>query len=150
MATEHFIGEEIYNVLPHRYPIMILDELYLEEGKTAKGIIGLREDEWFFSCHFPNNPMMPGFLLLEAMGQVLLSTFIRQTNEIPMIMKVEEVSMRGTAFPNDTVVIEAVLDRFKYGVAKGSVRAFKGEAKDENVISSVKLGFALPEVLSKQ
>ena len=154
MASEHFIGEEIYQILPHRYPIMVLDELHLEEGKGAEGIIRLREDEWFFSCHFPGRPMMPGFLLLEAMGQVLLATFIRQAGlhdrQVPMIMRVEDVSMRGTAFPGEVIVLRAVLDRFKYGIAKGSVRAFKGDRKDENVISSVRLGFAAPDTLSKQ
>lgn len=154
MAVEHFIGEEIYEILPHRYPMMLLNELHLEEGKSAEGILRLKEDAWFFSCHFPGNPMLPGFLLLEAMGQVLLATFIRQAElhdrQVPMILRVEDVSMRGTAFPGEVVTIRATLERFKYGIAKGSVVAYRGNDEDGQVISSVRLGFALPDALRKQ
>ena len=151
---EVFKGEEIYEILPHRAPVMILDKLLVDEGDSAEGVISLKGTEWFFPCHFPGNPMFPGFLLLEAMSQVLLATFIRQAElsdgQVPLMMEVKDVMMQGVARPDDTVIIRAKLLRFKYGIAKGEVVAFCNAVNDENVISSVRLGFALPGALQKQ
>ncbi len=147
-------GEEIYTLLPQRYPYMILDELHVEAGKMAEAHIYLKAEDWFFKCHFPGKPIFPGFLLVEAMGQVLLSTFISPAalidHQIPLMTEVKNISFRDFCIPGDRVIIQAELIRFKYGTARGTVVAYKNDVTQESIVTEVKMGFVLPQVLSKK
>ena len=67
-----YSGKEIYNIIPNRYPLMILDELTVDE-KSATSKIILREDSWFFECHYPGRPIMPFCLLIESMTQTFVA-----------------------------------------------------------------------------
>jgi 3-hydroxymyristoyl/3-hydroxydecanoyl-(acyl carrier protein) dehydratase len=60
-----YVGEEIYKVIPNRYPLMLLNSLTVEED-SAIGQIDLKGDEWFFQCHFPGRPIMPLSLLIPS------------------------------------------------------------------------------------
>ncbi|MCL6561351.1 MAG: 3-hydroxyacyl-ACP dehydratase FabZ, partial [Firmicutes bacterium] len=63
--------EEIKALLPHRYPFLFVDRiLELEPGRRAVGIKNVTADEFFFPGHFPDYPIMPGVLIIEAMAQV--------------------------------------------------------------------------------
>lgn len=143
-----YTGDEVYHILPMQYPYMILDSLCVEEGKWAEAVIDLKKDDWFFQCHFPNNPILPGFLLLESMGQTLLSTFIRQAalpeGQVPLMTTVKDIHFNGFCVPGDQVMIRAILKRFKYGLAKGTVVAYKNEMTETNVLAEVEFGFMLP------
>lgn len=151
---EQYTGDEINTILPMRYPYMILDSLCVEEETRAEGIINLREKAWFFECHFPGNPILPGFLLLESMGQVLLSTFIRKAElkdgQVPLMTEIKDIRLEGFGIPGDQVIIRAELKRFKYGIAKGECVAYKNTIADEFIVAKVKISFALPDVLNKQ
>lgn len=146
-------GDEINQILPMRYPYMILDILSVEEGEWAEAEIDLKEKDWFFECHFPGNPILPGFLLLESMGQVLLSTFIGRAElsfgKVPLMTEIKNIRLDGFCIPGDKVVIRAELKRFKYGTARGKVRAYKGTISDENNLAGLEMGFVLPNVLEK-
>ena len=123
MIMLSLLGEEIYSILPMRYPYMILDCLQVEEGKWAKSSIELKEKAWFFQCHFPGNPIFPGFLLLESMGQTLLSTFIKKTElkegQVPLMAEIKDIHFDSFCVPRDKIIIHAELGRFKYGIARG-------------------------------
>lgn len=152
-AMKKYIGDRIYDILPMRYPYMILNCLKVEEGTWAEAEIDLKEDDWFFKCHFPENPILPGFLLLESMTQVLLSTFIGQTGlshgQVPLMTEIKDVHLDGFCVPGDKVIIRAELKRFKYGIAKGDIKAYKDFVLDENILAGVKISFAMPGVLGK-
>lgn len=145
---DNYKGDEINNILPMRYPYMILNTLCVEEGDWAEATIHLKEDDWFFKCHFPGNPIFPGFLLLECMGQVLLSTFIRRANlddgQVPLMVEIKDIHFYSFCIPGDKILIRAELRRFKYGSAKGEIKAYKEEFADKNILSEVKIGFAMP------
>ncbi len=149
---EQYIGDEINNILPMRYPYMILDSLCVEEGKWAEAEIQLKEEDWFFACHFPENPVFPAFLLLESMGQVLLSTFIKKlglpAGQVPLMTEIKDVYLGGMCVPGDRIMIRAELKRFKYGIAKGEIKAFKEEMSEENVLAGVKITFVVPAALN--
>lgn len=150
---KRYIGDEINDILPMRYPYMILDRLEVEEGAWAEAEIDLKEDDWFFKCHFPENPILPGFLLLESMTQVLLATFIGQTGllhgQVPLMTEIKDIHLEGLCIPGDKVMIRAELKRFKYGIAKGEIKAYKEFILDENILSGVKISFAMPDMLEK-
>ncbi|HHY78357.1 MAG TPA: 3-hydroxyacyl-ACP dehydratase FabZ, partial [Clostridiales bacterium] len=64
-------AKEIQNIIPHRYPFLLVDKIIeIEEGKRAVGIKNVTINEPFFQGHFPGNPIMPGVLIVEAMAQV--------------------------------------------------------------------------------
>lgn len=150
---EEFKGEEIGEILPMKYPYMILDELRVEEKKCAQAVIMLKEDDWFFKCHFPGNPILPGFLLLESMGQTLLSTFIRQTDsgdcKVPLMAGIKDIKFEGFCIPGDKVIINAELVKFKYGIAKGVVRSYKNEVSDSSILAEINMSFALSSALER-
>ena len=61
---------DIQNILPHRYPMLLIDKIIeLEKGQKAVGIKNLTMNEHFFQGHFPDNPVMPGVLIIEALAQ---------------------------------------------------------------------------------
>ena len=130
-VTMKYTREEIYEVIPNRYPLMLLDSLDVQE-KDAIGIILLKDDHWFFECHYPGNPIMPMSLLLESMTQTFSSIFLSQVgnDEIPVISSIAgggsgAIRMRERVVPGDEIRIEAVLSSFRRGVAKGVCYAFK-------------------------
>ena len=141
-----YTGEEIYNVIPNRKPFMILDTLDVEKDKAVSELI-LKEEEWFFQCHYPGNPMLPLTLLVESMTQTFSATFLPKTvdkSEIPVISSLGEIRLKEGSKPGDVLRIEAILRSFKRGVAKGICKAFKNGA--ENPI----LEFEIVDVLPSQ
>ena len=147
---KRYEGNEINEILPMRYPYMLLNSLCVEEKKYAEAIINLKEDDWFFKCHFPGNPIFPGFLLLESMGQTLLSTFIQREEsvevQVPLMTEVRDVHFEGFCIPGDKIKIHANLKRFKYGTAKGEVIAYKNEIAEINVLARAAFVFMMPEL----
>lgn len=126
-----YFGEDIYNIIPNRYPLMILDSLDIIENK-AIGVIDLKSDNWFFDCHYPGNPIFPLCLLLESVTQTFSAIFLANNviNEIPVISSISEIKLKEASFPGDHLRIEAVLKSFRRGIAKGSCRVFKNGSED--------------------
>ena len=131
-----YTHQEINTVIPNRYPLMFLDSLEVFENQ-AIGFIVLSDDTWFFSCHFPNYPIVPMSLIIESMTQVFSATFLSKvgTLEIPVISSIMGVDGKGikqkeSVVPGDRVRITASLISFKRGIAKGVCKAFKNDAVD--------------------
>ncbi len=103
---------EIRRLLPHRYPFLLVDRiLELELGKRVVGLKNVTLNEPFFPGHFPDNPIMPGVLIIEAMAQVggilaLLSTPELRGNPFVYLMGVDKMRFRKPVVPGDQLIME--------------------------------------------
>jgi len=113
---------EILSVLPHRYPFLMVDRiLSMENDSKCTGVKCVTINEPYFQGHFPNHPVMPGVLQLEAMAQVASFLFLRQTGfpgRIGYFMSADKVKFRKMVFPGDTLFIDIELTKSKANVAR--------------------------------
>lgn len=137
MIEELRIGE-ILKLLPHRYPFLLVDRLKnVVPGESGIGIKNVTMNEEFFQGHFPENPVMPGVLQIEAMAQtagiIVLTAFPeeeRSGNSV-YFMTVDEVKFRKPILPGD--VIEFYVKKEQ---AVRNVFKFRGEAKVDGKLVS--------------
>lgn len=144
--------EEIYKIIPNRYPLMILDSLEVfEKEKDGKSItccnshIFLDENLWFFSCHYPDYPVMPLCLIIESMTQTFSATFLSRVEdkkEIPVISSLSEIRLKKSAFPGDKLHFQATLLSFRRGVAKGCCKVYLNDENES--ICSLEIVEVLP------
>src|ERR1035438_6634906 len=133
--------EAIMKMLPHRYPILMVDRILKMEGNVIIGVKNVTMNEPHFLGHFPGHPIMPGVLQLEAMAQVagiLLLKRIEAANQIAYFMSAEEVRWRKPVVPGDVLVIEIdlVKIRGKIGKAKGVCKV-AGEVVSEAEVTFI-------------
>jgi len=121
---------EIMNLLPHRYPFLLVDRIVeLEMGKKIVGIKNVTINEPFFQGHFPGQPVMPGVLILEAMAQVAgvmaLSTVPAEQvkNKVIYFMTIDKAKFRKPVVPGDQVRFEMDVLRMR-----SNTMSFKGQA----------------------
>lgn len=146
-----YVGEEIYNIIPNRYPLMLLETLEVE-GKKAVSEIKLKGDEWFFACHYPGNPMMPLSLIIESMTQTFEATFLTKTDspEIPIILSLgggDKIAIQDKLVPGDMLRMESYLKLFGGGIAKGVCKAYKND--NETPLLEFSIIDALPSQMNK-
>jgi 3-hydroxyacyl-[acyl-carrier-protein] dehydratase len=119
-------SQEIQKILPHRYPFLLIDKITeLEPNVRATGIKNVTINEPFFVGHFPENPIMPGVLIIEAMAQVAgLLAFRSGAKEGSVyFMTIEKAKFRKPVVPGDQLKLEIkVLHR------RNNVWRFFGEA----------------------
>lgn len=101
----------IYNILPHRYPMLLIDRvLELEGYRRAVGIKNVTINEPYFQGHFPGQPVMPGVLQIEAMAQLAGALLLRKEDiaeKVPVLISLDDVRLRRTVAPGDQLRIEA-------------------------------------------
>lgn len=125
----------IQAVIPHRYPMLMLDRLTkIVSHESAVGIKNVTANEWFFPGHFPENPIMPGVLIVEGMAQAagtLVSLSLGKSSDKTQVffMAIDEAKFRRPVVPGDTLFFYVTKDR-----ARGNVWKFKGEAKVNDVL----------------
>lgn len=117
---------EIFKLLPHRYPFLMIDRvLELEGFKRAVGIKNVSINEPFFAGHWPEQPIMPGVLQLEAMAQlagVLLLRKLENTGKLAVLWSIDKVKLRGAVVPGDQLRIEVDTIRAKPSVSHVAAR----------------------------
>lgn len=110
---------EIKKILPHRYPMLLVDRiLEIEPLKRAVGIKNITANEMQFLGHFPNEPIMPGVLLIEAMAQVGGVAMLypeENRGKIAVFAKIDNVRFRKQVVPGDQVVTTAVVTKIMRG-----------------------------------
>jgi beta-hydroxyacyl-ACP dehydratase FabZ len=114
--------EEIMKVLPHRYPMLLVDRVIeCDDQKRIVGIKNVTVNEPFFQGHFPGMPIMPGVLQLEAMAQtagILLNRVAKVAGVIPYFMTIDKVKFRKLVKPGDQMRIEVELTNIRSKSAK--------------------------------
>ena len=113
----------IQEILPHRYPFLLVDKIIELEPRTR--IVGIKQvtfNEYFFQGHFPEAPVMPGVLQIEALAQVgailALREFENRKNKIPFFSGIDKARFRRPVVPGDTLVLEVVALRIGSRVQK--------------------------------
>ena len=123
---------EIKEILPHRYPFLLVDRIdeLIPEEKVV-GIKNVTINEEFFQGHFPEHPIMPGVLIMEAMAQVsgfLLYQSVDDTdNKVPYFTGIDKAKFRRPVVPGDTLTIEGKLLRLRGMMAHMEVKSFVGD-----------------------
>ena len=109
--------EDITRILPHRYPFLLVDRIvYIEKGKKAVGIKNVTINDYFFQGHFPNKPIMPGVLIVEAMAQVggvLMLGDEANRGKLAYFMAADKIRFRRTVEPGDQLVMEVVAGKIR-------------------------------------
>ena len=103
--------EDIMQVLPHRYPFLLVDRiLEIEEGKRIVGLKNVTINEPFFQGHFPGHPIMPGVLIIESMAQVggmlLMRTIADPSSKVVYFMSLDNIKFRRPVRPGDQLRLE--------------------------------------------
>lgn len=134
---------EIQRVLPHRYPFLMVDRvLAIEEDKRIVGLKNVSINEHFFQGHYPDYPIMPGVLQIEAMAQiagVLLLRKLEYAGKLALLVAVESVRLRKPVLPGDQLILEAEAVRVRPHTAQVNARALVGN----KVVSEAILKFML-------
>ncbi|MGG2073882.1 3-hydroxyacyl-ACP dehydratase FabZ [Lysinibacillus irui] len=117
-------GQQIQEILPHRYPFLLVDRvLELEEGKRAVGLKNVTINEEFFNGHFSHYPVMPGVLIVEALAQV--SAVIMLTKEgnegrLGLLAGIDHCRFKKQVKPGDQLLLEVTITRVKGAIGKGT------------------------------
>jgi len=115
---------EIKKALPHRFPFLLVDRVTaFEEGRSIEGYKNVTVNEPFFEGHFPERPIMPGVLQVEALAQIAGVLAIRSGIEGDMVyfMSIDKVKFRRPVVPGDRLVLKAEVIH-----SRGKVWRFKG------------------------
>ena len=131
--------EQIKEVLPHRYPFLLVDRVIeLEIGKRIVGIKNVTIGEGFFQGHFPGEPIMPGVLILEALAQVgavLVLKELKAEGQVVLFAGMDNVSFRKKVVPGDQLRLEADVDRMRPPFGRFKTRALvDGELAAEAIM----------------
>jgi 3-hydroxyacyl-[acyl-carrier-protein] dehydratase len=124
--------EEIEQILPHRDPFLLLDEvLELEPGHRVVARREVRADDWWFAGHFPGRPVMPGVLIVEAMAQTgAVAVLLEEQNRgrIAFFAGIDDCRFKRVVEPGDTLTLTCEIDQVRGPVGRGRASAHVGEA----------------------
>lgn len=115
--------KDIKEIIPHRYPFLLVDKVTeMEEGKRVIGFKNVTINEPFFQGHFPEYPVMPGVLILEALAQVgAIAVLDMEENKgkIGFLAGVDKCRFKRQVVPGDQLQLEVEIIRFKGAIGKG-------------------------------
>jgi len=143
---------DIMEIIPHRFPFLLVDkivELELEPVARAVGIKNVTMNEPFFQGHFPEYPIMPGVLVVEALAQTAcVAGLMMKENKgkLPLFTGIDNLKLRRQIVPGDTIRLEAEFTGFRRGMGKVNVRAsVDGQTAAEGIIK-----FAMMDPIRKE
>ncbi|UCD19842.1 MAG: 3-hydroxyacyl-ACP dehydratase FabZ [candidate division WOR-3 bacterium] len=133
--------EEIKGILPHRPPFLFIDEVMEISEKRILAKKYVREDEYFFKGHFPDEPIMPGVLMVEAIAQAGGVMLLRKHEKaVPLFMAIENAKFRRIVKPGDTLILEVELIQARERVVKiaGTARVNDELACEARIMAGIK------------
>lgn len=137
--------EEIQEILPHRYPFLLLDKIIeIEFGKRARGIKNVSFNEDYFQGHFPSNPIMPGVLVIEALAQLGAAVILgvpENRGKIALFAGMDNVRFKRVVKPGDVLELEIELSRMRGRFGKSQAEA----TVDGQVVATAELLFMISE-----
>ena len=146
------IDYRISKYLKHKPPILLLDKILdLEPGIGSRASLMLNKDKWFFNCHYPDYPVMPGTLLLEAMSQTLtlsvtsMDEFSDEWGGLLLLSGITDVKFKKEALPGTELIITAKIDSFKRGIVRANISC----ESDKELICSCVMTIVIPNALEQ-
>ena len=134
---------QIENLLPHREPMLLIDELYdIKKLFSATAIVNVKKDSFFVNGHFPDNPVMPGVLIVESFGQAAAALTAHgldkatYENKLVFLMGVEKARFRNPVIPDCSLQLKIKAIRSHGKVWKYQGEAFVNEKKMADAIWS--------------
>ena len=122
--------KDIANLLPHREPMLLIDELYnIKKLFSATALVKVKKDSFFVQGHFPDNPVMPGVLIVESFGQAAAALTAHgldkstYENKLVFLMGIEKARFRNPVVPDCDLILKIEAIR-----SHGKVWKYKGEA----------------------
>jgi 3-hydroxyacyl-[acyl-carrier-protein] dehydratase len=143
---------EIRKIIPHRYPFLLVDKVIeIDPGKRVVGIKNVTTNEPFFQGHFPEYPIMPGVLIVEALAQtagIAVNAEAAQVEDgdgeakLGVFASIDGMKFKKQVMPGDTLRLEAEILSSKMGIVKAKVKA----TVDEKVAAEGEIRFAMTSV----
>lgn len=141
-----YSSDQIKQILPHRYPFLLVDRIEsIEEIDDKKKIVGIKcvsSNEPFFQGHFPSYQVMPGVLVLEALAQcgaVLVLSMPEYKGKLVFFVGAKEVRWRGQVVPGDVLRLEVTQKAIRKGIGFGTASAYVGD----KLVCQAELTFAI-------
>ncbi|OTW69475.1 3-hydroxyacyl-[acyl-carrier-protein] dehydratase FabZ [Bacillus thuringiensis serovar roskildiensis] len=137
--------QQIKEIIPHRYPFLLVDKvLEVEEGKRAIGIKNVTANEEFFNGHFPDYPVMPGVLIVEALAQVGAVAMLKKEENrgrLAFFAGIDNCRFKRQVIPGDQLRLEVEMTRVRGSIGKGKAVA----TVDGEIACETEITFALGE-----
>jgi 3-hydroxyacyl-[acyl-carrier-protein] dehydratase len=134
---------QIKEIIPHRYPFLLVDRiLEVEEGKSAVGIKNVSANEEFFNGHFPDYPVMPGVLIVEALAQVGAVAMLKKEENrgrLAFFAGIDGCRFKRQVKPGDQLRLEVEIVRLRGPIGKGKAVA----TVDGEIACEAEITFAL-------
>ncbi|MGG3449031.1 3-hydroxyacyl-ACP dehydratase FabZ [Domibacillus aminovorans] len=134
---------EIKETIPHRYPFLLVDRIVeVEDGKRAVGLKNVTANEEFFNGHFPNYPVMPGVLIVEALAQVGAVAMLKKEENkgrLAFFAGIDNCRFKRQVVPGDQLRLEVEMTRLRGSIGKAkAIASVEGE-----LVCEAELMFAL-------
>jgi 3-hydroxyacyl-[acyl-carrier-protein] dehydratase len=129
--TAPFGRDVIEAILPHREPFLLIDEVSeLEVGRRVVATREVRHDDWWFSGHFPDRPVMPGVLIVEAMAQAgAVAVLVEEENrgKIAFFAGIDDCRFKRVVEPGDVLTLTCEIDTVRGPIGRGKATAHVGD-----------------------
>lgn len=124
-------SEEIVKIIPHRYPFLMIDKVeIIQENKRGIGIKCVSANELYFHGHFPEKPIMPGVLILEAMAQTSAAMIMglpEMSGKFAYFAGINKAKFRRQVIPGDTLLLDVEIVKIKSKIGKVKGEAYVGD-----------------------
>jgi 3-hydroxyacyl-[acyl-carrier-protein] dehydratase len=125
-----FGRDVIESILPHRAPFLLIDEVSeLEPGRRVVATRDVRDDDWWFAGHFPERPVMPGVLIVEAMAQTgAVAVLVEEENrgKIAFFAGIDDCRFKRVVEPGDVLTLTCEIDSVRGPIGRGKATAHVG------------------------